>query len=107
MITLLLALEIMKFQDPAAGLILITLYLSCGFVCSAEFPKWPWDFEFSVTGPVSGYHCVQLMELVPQEYHWNDNHFCVRKNSAYVDIGMKWSNNGNLVFFQKLQKVMC
>ena len=91
----------MKFQEPAAGLILVTLCLSCAFVCGKEFPKWPWDFKFSLTGPVSGYHCVQLLELVPQEYYWNDNHFCVRKNSAYVDIEMKWSNQGNLVLFQK------
>ena len=80
---------------------LVTLCLSCAFVCGKEFPKWPWDFKFSLTGPVSGYHCVQLLELVPQGYYWNDNHFCVRKNSAYVDIEMKWSNQGNLVFFQK------
>ena len=97
----------MKSQEPAAGLLLVTLCLSCAFVCSTEFPKWPWDFKFSLTGPVSGYHCVQLLEAVPPEYYWNDNHFCVRKNSGYMDIGMKWSYNGNLVFFQKPEIVMC
>ena len=64
-----------------------------------DYPKWPWDFKFSVVGPVSGYICVKLEEAVPVEYYWYDNHFCVKDNSNYKSIGMEWKNTGR--FFKK------
>ena len=89
----------MKFQDLSAKLVLAIWSLSFILVGGTEYPKWPWDFKFSLSGPVSGYHCVELLELVPLHYFWFDNHFCVRNDSNFKNIGMLWTAMGKLHIF--------
>ena len=86
----------MKFSVIEAKVVLLTLCSLYTLVGGKEYPKWPWDFKFSTSGSVSGYNCVQLSEAVPVQYFWFDNHFCVRQDSNYTDIGMTWSNIGKV-----------
>lgn len=88
----------MKFQDLSVNLVL-AISLSFLLAGGKEYPKWPWDFKFSIYGPVSGYHCVELSELVPLYYFWFDNHFCVRNGSNFKNIGMLWTAMGKLHIF--------
>ena len=90
---------IMKFPDIEAKVVLLTLCTLYTLVGGKEYPKWPWDFKFSTTGSVSGYNCVQLSEAVSVQYFWFDNHFCVRQDSNYTNIGMTWSNTGKVATF--------
>ena len=86
----------MKFPDIEAKVVLLTFCSLFILVDGKEYPKWPWDFKFSTSGSVSEYNCVQLSESVPVQYFWFDNHFCVRQDLNYTDIGMIWSNIGKI-----------
>lgn len=93
----------MKSQVLSDSFVLAISSLPFILAGGKEYPKWPWDFKFSLYGPVSGHHCVELSELVPLYYFWFDNHFCVRNESNFKNIGMLWTAMGKLhIFFKKV-----
>ena len=62
---------------------------------SKKYPRWPYDFRWSSAGPVSHYHCVQILESAnPLSHTWTDNYFCSAGDKK--NPGMKWSSAGQI-----------
>lgn len=60
-------------------------------------PIWPNEFAWNSAGPISGYHCTQILESA-DPHTWHDNYFCQIAGPGIKNIGMRWSSAGKCSF---------